>query len=154
MCRYEKKYLDAYLTVEACVLIPLTFFLVIFIMHVTFYFYGRCLLYQDAYLLALRGSVIGESENIEAVINTESASLFGHRYFGNYIPSFELELNKSRLTLHLKNKTLRSAYDLAADSDWEYEASASSDYKNVIGHIRKLNRIYDFIKAASSALGK
>jgi len=118
-------------------------------MHAAFYFYGRCLLYQDAYLLALRGSVLKEDVDIKSAVNAEGSGLFGFRYFGNYRPELEIDQNGRKLILRLKNTTLRGAFDLVSGSDWEYEASAASDTRNAVGHIRRLTRLSDLAKAAA-----
>lgn len=65
-----RKRMDAYLTVEAVMVLPIVFGVLLFIICFWFYQYDRCLMEQDAGLLALRGTVIpaeDAEERIKAV---------------------------------------------------------------------------------------
>ncbi|MDO5476470.1 MAG: hypothetical protein Q4F43_05070 [Eubacteriales bacterium] len=48
---------DAYFTVEAALLVPVTVCIIVMIMYLCFYLYDRCVLSQDSYVLSYRQSI-------------------------------------------------------------------------------------------------
>lgn len=50
-------HLNGYFTVEASLIIPTVILLIAFLFYLTFFLYNRCVLSQDAYVLAFRGSI-------------------------------------------------------------------------------------------------
>ena len=53
----EKKSLRGYLTLEAAMVLPVVFALVIMLLYLTFYLYDRCRMTQDLYTAAYRVSI-------------------------------------------------------------------------------------------------
>lgn len=64
--------------------VPLVVFLIGFIFYLTFYLYDRCVVSQDAYLLAFRGSICCEKnpEEIRQYVLADSSRQFGTKYIG------------------------------------------------------------------------
>lgn len=56
---------EAYLTVEAVLVFPMALYICIFIIYSGFYIYDRCVIGQDAYRAALRGSSLYRQDNQE-----------------------------------------------------------------------------------------
>lgn len=71
-----------FFTVEAAVIVPLTIFLFCFLFYLTFYLYNRCVVSQDAYLLAFRGSLHCHlyPEEIEQYVLEQSELKMGRKY--------------------------------------------------------------------------
>lgn len=66
---------NGYLTVEASLIMPVVLFLYLLIILCGFFLYDRCMISQDNYLLAFRGSRFTEaSENYGEVIYGEMGS--------------------------------------------------------------------------------
>ena len=64
--------------------VPLVVFLIGFIFYLTFYLYDRCVVSQDAYLLAFQGSICCEKnpEEIKQYVIADSQRQFGTKYIG------------------------------------------------------------------------
>lgn len=73
---------NAYFTLEACVIMPFVFGVVVFIMYVGFYSYDQCLLRQDVYRLHIRGSQVKNASNEDVVnkIMEEDFSWYHDKY--------------------------------------------------------------------------
>ena len=56
---------EAYFTVEAVLIFPIALYICIFIIYSGFYIYDRCVISQDAYRAALRGSSLYRQDNKE-----------------------------------------------------------------------------------------
>jgi len=79
------KGLSGYMTVEASVIIPLTFICFIVIIYHTFFLYNHLIVYQSCYLAGLRGSRIknATSEAVEQYVNKELDILLKEQIFQN-----------------------------------------------------------------------
>ena len=56
---------NAYFSLEACLIMPLVFYCILFVIYAGVYQYDRCLLYQDTYRQLIRGSQVKFSDNEE-----------------------------------------------------------------------------------------
>lgn len=72
----------AYFTVEAALILPMALGVIVLIMYLWFFQYDRCLLEQDAGILALRGTVI-EAENPQKrvqLLTKEAEQMYQDKY--------------------------------------------------------------------------
>ena len=68
----EKSLLFAgYMTVEATLVMPVVLYLCVFIIYSGVFIYDRCVMKQDAYRAALRGSSISSEDNEEAYLSAD-----------------------------------------------------------------------------------
>lgn len=76
------KYLKSYITVEASYLIPIVLILYCVLIMGGFYLYDRCVISQDAFLIALRGSRFSfASDNYgEVIYGAETEDFFKETY--------------------------------------------------------------------------
>jgi len=61
----ESGYKKGYMTVEASVIMPLLVMIILFMVIFCFYLYNNCVVFQDCYISALRGSQIMDSNSSE-----------------------------------------------------------------------------------------
>ncbi|MCH5256907.1 MAG: pilus assembly protein [Lachnospiraceae bacterium] len=78
----RKIVLNGYMSIEASFIMPWVIFLFVFIIYTSFYLYDKCVLFQDAYALSLRGSIQKEDGKVLQYINEHMAEQFGNKYFG------------------------------------------------------------------------
>lgn len=73
---------NAYFTLEACLIMPFVFGVIIFIMYVGFYSYDKCLLRQDTYRLLIRGCQIKNASNEDVMkrIKEEESKWYYDKY--------------------------------------------------------------------------
>ncbi len=62
----QNRYMAGYMTVEATLIMPVVLYLCIFILYSGFYLYDRCVMKQDAFRAALKGSSAYGQDNEEA----------------------------------------------------------------------------------------
>lgn len=74
---------NAYFTLEACMIMPLVFMVILFIMYTGFFFYNKCLLKQDTYRLLLRAGQIKNASNEE--IAEEIRQMDSNWYYDKYV---------------------------------------------------------------------
>lgn len=77
-----RKTAKGYMTLEASVIMPWVIFIFVFLIYMSFYLYDKCVLFQDAYALCLRGSIQKEEDGAVNYINTHMSGQFGKKYFG------------------------------------------------------------------------
>lgn len=77
-----KKKENAYLTVEACIIMPIVFYTIVFLIYVGFYHYNNCILQQDIFRMLLRGAQEKASSNEEVAqnIKEEDANWYYEKY--------------------------------------------------------------------------
>lgn len=73
---------NAYFSLEACLVMPIVFYTIIFLIYVGFYHYDKCLLQQDIYRMLIRGSQVKFSLNEEVArkIKEEDAKWYYEKY--------------------------------------------------------------------------
>ncbi len=145
MSDYFKRKVNGYLTVEASMIMPLVIFLMALLIYLTFFLYNRCVLSQDAYILAFRGSISdkeGESEILEYL--EESAGIqFGNKYVGMK------DLHKS---ITISNKSVTVRIQGKSGKGWNLEAIGEahiSDPEETIRRIRLIKKAGEKFKNRS-----
>lgn len=91
-----------YMTIEASAIIPMTVFLIVFIIYLSFYLYNLCLLKQVAYTSALRGSQIltGTDAEIKTYVEAQIEQLIGEKLI--LVESWEKEVSVSLGNVEVK----------------------------------------------------
>ena len=152
MFRYKK--LSGAFTIEASVIIPLACFLFAGIIHLSFWMYGRALLAQDSYLLALRASLIKTEEDAGAYVAERYAAQVKGRYFGNKKPEISGAEEGDNVKVKGKTETNHSARNLLWKEEWHINSRARAIDIDVPARIRKIDRIADLGKMALEKTGK
>lgn len=93
--------MKGYFTVEATLLMPIVFYVYIFIIYMVFFQYNRCITEQDIYICALRGSRIWEENNQDIYIKTvqETAKLDGEKLIAMNSPQYSVFVGKGKVTV-------------------------------------------------------
>ena len=144
--------LNGYFTLEAAFLVPAAFFLIVFVIHVAFLMYGRCLMVPDAYLPVMRAGYLGEDEDVISFVMSQTSFQTGGKYFGNRVPVYTASKDGKYIVAETKSETNRRAFDLANAGTWETKAGARAIHIDVPKRIRRIDRIADI--AALALRGK
>lgn len=77
---WEKE--NAYFSLEACIIMPLVFYSIIFLMYVGFYQYDKCILQQDVFRMLIRGSQTKflSNEELAQKMKEEDAQWYYDKY--------------------------------------------------------------------------
>ena len=62
---FKKKRCQAYMTLEASFIVPVAVMICVLVIMYLFYMYNNCVVYQDCYIAALRGSQIMDASTSE-----------------------------------------------------------------------------------------
>ena len=84
---FLKKKMRAYMTIEASFIVPLTVMLCILIMMFLFFLYNNCVVYQDCYIAALRGSQVMDASVSEV---KEKVSEYAYELLDNQIYQYRI----------------------------------------------------------------
>lgn len=124
-------------------MVPLTFFLFVLVIHLSFYYYGRCIAVQDSYLIALRAGLLRDGEDRMTFMHNNAAWQFGEKYFGNGTPQVNPTVSKDLVRIRVESETNRQAFDMVSSDSWVYQASAEAMDLNIPLRIRRASRIAD-----------
>ena len=133
-------------TVDAALVFPLVFFLLVLICHVSFMMYARCLAAQDNYLMAFRASILRDGEDMEAYIDGRQRDQIGRKYFGVDLPQMVARADKKKVECETSTEVHRKGFDLATGEKWRIQTRAEAFVINQAAHIRKLDRMTDLMQ--------
>ena len=146
------------MTLEASFIVPMVICVFALLIYFSYYLYGRCILSQDAYILAFRAGVADEEiyGSPENYVYEKSSQVVGKKYFGSTNPTFEAASSGKEIRVHGYSKARHSAmgrYFLKPQSGWEYEAAGRAKRFDYAEHIRKFTRLRDLGKEILETIG-
>ena len=156
MQRYKKN-LHGYFTVEAAMIIPIVIFIIAFLIYAAFLVYGRCIMVQDSYLLALEASLVPDINDPDTYVREKAVQRLGRKYFGNDLPEVHAWKKDNHIYVAMKTTTHHRAidgYDFLIDKSWEIESQMRADINDPSGKIRRMERIRDLAEAGISQLNQ
>lgn len=123
-----------YFTVEASLLMPLVIFLIGFIFYLTFYLYNRCVIAQDTYVLAFRGSLCSNfcceknPEEVRQFIIGKSAGQFGKKYMGIAALDSSVKADKRKISVEASG-ILAAAFtrQLGLENKWKFGGNGQAE---------------------------
>ena len=97
----SRVYENAYFTLEACMIMPLVFMVIFFIMYSGFYFYNKCLLKQDIYRQLIRAGQIKNTSNEEIAdeIRRTDSSWYYDKYIMCSFGDKHIEVNHDNIVI-------------------------------------------------------
>ncbi len=138
---------DGYMTLEASLLFPMVVCVIVLIISFSYYLYGRCIISQDAYILAFRASLESrQGTDAAGFVSGAASSVAGRKYFGSSFPGFETSTLGKEITVTGKaqaNHAAMGRYFLKPREGWDYSARASAEIRSYSSHIRRIKRLSD-----------
>ena len=134
-------------------IIPLVIFLIAFIFYLSFFLYNRCVLSQDAYILAFRGSVRCKHENVavEKYLEQNSIKQFGIKYIGLNGPIQNIEVNSKKVKVIAEgNMKITFVKNFNLSNTWSLKVVGEAERNCPVDFIRKVR----FIEKAGEAIKK
>ena len=135
---------EAYFTVEAVLVFPLALYICIFIIYSGFYIYDRCVIGQDAYRAALRGSSIYRQDNREVYNAAEDTlkMLMSDKYIAaecSYV--IKVQQDADITTEGSTVMPFRGLALLTGQEDWHIKETAKSRCLNPVFFIRMCRQL-------------
>lgn len=106
---------------------PLVILLTGMVLYLTFYFYDRCVIAQDVYILAFRGSLCcGEDAGkVEQYIMAERAGKFGKKYIGAAHFNSRAQVNGRTVTVEADGSMAATGWGFGAK--WQAQRICPTD---------------------------
>lgn len=149
MHRVCRKRIKGYFTVEASMIIPLVIFLFSFIFYLTFYLYDRCVISQDAYILAFQGSICYDRspEEIRNYVEGKSREQFGKKYLGFTDFSHSVQVDHFKVWVEAGG-TVKASFikSLLKQDNWAFGTIKSADRICPTDCVRKVRLIKSMTK--------
>lgn len=100
------KMMPAYFTVEAAMVLPMVFSVVIIIIYMMFFQYNRCLMEQDIGILVLRGSILPEDnkDRLLKMLQKEAQRIDDNKLVAWENGEIEVKIEKNRLKISQSGK--------------------------------------------------
>ncbi|MBQ9990866.1 MAG: pilus assembly protein [Lachnospiraceae bacterium] len=136
---------NAYMTVEASLIMPLVLLGIVFILFLGFYLYNVCILRQVAYTAALRGSLLTEGSNAEIEEYTEEQlmELVGNRLIAVEDMEYQVEVSLTKVKVKIFLQTYSPLTDLFFEkaSLWKFEDEAVAKRLDMVSFIRGIRMV-------------
>lgn len=134
----------AYFTVEAVLVFPMVLYVCVFIIYSGFYIYDRCVMWQDAYRAALRGSSLYRQDKQEVYNAAEDTlqMLMQEKYIATEC-NFTVKVQQE-VSITVAGSTampFRGLKLLTGTEDWYMEETAKSKCINPVFFIRMCRQI-------------
>lgn len=121
---------NGYFTVEAALMIPLILILYLFIIYMAFFQYDRCLLTQEMYVLALRGSreIYGNYQTVYHKVRKEQEDQYIEKYVAMEFQQSDISVSKQKVTVQQKGGLKNPFWNTEGKFPeiWEVSAKRSS----------------------------
>lgn len=111
-------------------LMPTIILLIALLIYLSFFLYNRCILSQDAYLLAFRGSIQKQEDEsaVRGYIEQAAKGQFGNKYIGMKQLEKSLEISDKKVMVKLKGKIVNG---------WALTAAGQAERNDPVNYIRK-----------------
>lgn len=136
----------AYFTVEASLLTPLIFLLIIWVLYMGMFQYDRCLLIQDAYILAMTESrnYYLSNEQIYQNIKNAEAEWDWNKYAAFQKNSFQAEAGKGRVRVSVESSVrMPFRFPFLRNETWNIHITKQSKIVNPVFIIRNYKKFED-----------
>lgn len=145
--------INAFYTVEASFVVPMALLVVVFILQISFYMYGRCIAVQDSYLIAFKGSIMADAGDAgqNDYMYAYSEAILNGKYFGNDVPVLSITHEGKSIITKLETDTYHNAVDMLApwlNGSWHIKASGKAESIDRSAGIRKMSRLQDIAEMA------
>lgn len=120
---------NAYFSLEACLILPIVFYVLIFLLYAGFYQYNRCLLHQDIYRLLIRGSQVRFMDNygVAEKLKEEEKTWYYEKYMLGSWGSKTIEVEHGSISMAQKG-VLRVPFSVLTEwigkLEWEFSVEA------------------------------
>ena len=132
------------MTLEASLIMPLVLYVCIFIIYAGFYQYDRCIMQQDIYRAALRGSSLYGADQSEKY--RAAADMMSDLTKDNYIAAeyrYEISVRKS-VSIFMEGRIrmpFRGLAELTGARAWGIEETAESGFPDPVFFIRTCHQL-------------
>lgn len=142
---------NAYFTVEAGLVLSIVFYTILFLLFTGFYQYNRCLLIQDTYRLALRGSqmLYADNEEVKARVKSEDAGWYYEKYAACIFKEKKIQVTKGKVIMVQKAEVKSPLFvfgERMNNGIWGMQTSAESVRISPVTVIRGCRKAEELVR--------
>ena len=140
----EKYYAGGYMTVEAGFIVPWAFFILIFLIYMSFYLYDKSVLFQDVYTVSFRGSIQKEDNSQASYVTAHLPEQFGRKYFAVESVGGNVEQSGNELHTYAACRVqipIVHFLTMVGNNIWQIQTSARVQILNPTDTIRKCRMV-------------
>lgn len=148
------------MTVEASFIVPAATFIMAFIIYLAFWFYGRCILSQDVYILGFRAELLSKEQGYTSeteYVTDNAGGKLGSKYFSADKPNISATKSSDKIKVEGSFLTKTNGlfkYFRGLPSSFKGSAVASVKLRDPCGKLRKYKRIKDIAKSVANKSDK
>ena len=142
---------NGYFSLEACMVMPLVFYLLLFVIYAGFYQYDRCLLEQDIYRMLIRAGQVRSADNREEKkkIKEEDDRWYYDKYALCQIGTKNIEVDYGKIQIAQKaalRVNIPILTEWSGKPEWIFEANVICVRNRPVDTIRKCRKVEKFAK--------
>lgn len=139
----KRKYLEAYLIVEASYLLPISIIITCFTIIYIFFLYNSVVIYQACYISSLRGSQMMDASKgqIEESVNRFASELLENQIY-DYSVNVEVEVGLLSIKTGAESEmeNVLNTFDVVADEEMNIKSKAEALRIDPVTILRLKNR--------------
>lgn len=139
----KRKYLEAYFTVEASYLLPISIIITCFTIIYIFFLYNSVVIYQACYISSLRGSQMMDASKgqIEESVNRFASELLENQIY-DYSVNVEVEVGLLSIKTGAESEVenVLNTFDVVADEEMNIKSKAEALRIDPVTILRLKNR--------------
>lgn len=139
----KRKYLEAYFTVEASYLLPISIIITCFTIIYIFFLYNSVVIYQACYISSLRGSQMMDASKgqIEESVNRFASELLENQIY-DYSVNVEVEVGLLSIKTGAESEmeNVLNTFDVVADEEMNIKSKAEALRIDPVTILRLKNR--------------
>lgn len=144
-----RKEVNGYFTVEASMIVPIIILLIAALFYLTFFLYNRCVLSQDAYILAFYGSTWCGMETDEVKGRVEER--LKRQSEGKYVGLYRL---KRDVTVSSEDVTVSVQGDMRVPQHWKFTLEKKAQRICPVEKIRRFRLIKRVLNKTDTEFNK
>lgn len=141
----RRKEWQAYMTLEATLIMGWVIFLMVFFIYLTFYSYDRCVMFQDAYGFAFRVSIKPlDAERKAQYGNRKIREQFGKKYFGVSGVNTSISVNDDKVTVKAQCQVVHpfsGNMPTLPKSGWNHICEVHAEIQNPTEMLRNFKKL-------------
>lgn len=135
--------MKAYFTVEATILLPFVFLIMIFLLYLGFFQYNRCLLTQDLYMLAMLESREYYNNNVKMYqeIIKQKEEMERKKYISFKENEMQVEVGTGKVQIKFEGEIVKPfRFLFLTEEKWTINVSTQSKTKNPVFVMRNYKK--------------
>ena len=136
---------NGYFTVEVSLIFPMIILLTAFLFYLTFFLYNRCVITQDSYMLAFRGSILcgKKADDVTGYVDNQIRQQSVQKYAGLYKLERKADADHRKVTVEARGS-------MRIPESFHFEIEKSAERICPVENIRQFRLMQKILKRAET----